>query len=112
MSQLNATSAKISTATGIDGALVIVVIQAVVNLISVCMAEPTPEEVARAAKHPRWRHRNAMRNAVWRELDARGEGRRLDLVMAALQLEIADMTTEQIAEVCQECAGGITADYN
>jgi hypothetical protein len=112
MSQLHATADRIGARVGLDPIIVITAITAITQLITLCLApDPSPEQVAKAAKYPRRRHRRAMRNAVRRELDARGQADKLDGMMTAVHDEIGAMSIEAIADVCRECSQ-ITADYN
>ena len=112
MSKLSEASDRVAAKAAIDGAIVIVVIQALANLIGTCLSrDPTPEQVAAAAKHPRWRHRKAMRNAALAELERRGQADKFEAMMRAIHGEISVMTVEEIADVCRECTQ-LTADYS
>lgn len=110
MTRLDATAERIGAKVGLEPLIVIVAIQAVVQLISLCVQDQTPAGVARAAKYPRRRQRRAMQNAVRRELAARGQEAKLAATMIAVHSEIQAMTPAEIAEVCADCSG-VTSEW-
>jgi hypothetical protein len=76
-----------------------------------CMTEPTPEQVAEAAKNPTRLQRFRMRLTAFREMRKNCIPRReRQKVWKAVTDEMAAMTPEDARAICMDCQ--LTADFN
>jgi hypothetical protein len=112
MNQLNSTSVRLGASVGLDPVIVVAVITALMQVVTLCMTNPTPERVARFAKRPRARHLRAMRGAVEDELIERGYGGdKVDATMRAIRNEFAMMDVAAFEEIMLDVQDQ-TGDFN
>lgn len=101
---------RVAARVAVDPVVIVAVISALVQLVQICLVNPSPERIARRAKLPRPRHLRAMRSAVASELVERGYGDRVDTVLREVRNEFATMDVDQFAQIMLD-AQDQTGDY-
>jgi hypothetical protein len=111
MSETEATAERIGKAAAIDPIVAVAIITALVQLVTLCVTEPTPEKVAATAKNPTLLEWAVMRHAVYREMRANRvpRGKRAG-VWQGVQVELQSITPEAARSICLDCQA--TADYS
>ena len=110
MNRLDHTSEKLAATVGVDATVIVAVITALMQVVTLCMTNPTPDRIARFAKRPRARHLRAMRVAVEDELIERGYGAKVDTTLRELRNEFATMDVAAFAQIMFDIQDQ-TADY-
>jgi hypothetical protein len=110
MTTTQATAERIGKVAAIDPIVAVAIITALVQLVTLCMTAPTPEDVVEAAKNPTRLQRFRMRLTAYREMRKNGIPRRdRGKVWLAVSGEMAAMTPEDARSICLDCQA--TADY-
>ena len=101
MTLLESTAKRIGDKTAVEPMVIIAVISALTQLLTLCLApEPSPEEIVEHARNPTLRETRVMKRSVRQELRAKGELHKFGVVWAEVEIELAGMTTEKAKAYC------------
>lgn len=110
MNLIRSTSRRIGDRVGVPAIVIEAIVLAIMQTIVWCLTEPTPEEVAHAAKNPRRRQLKAMRHVVEDQLERTGHETKAAATLRAIREEIEIMSVDDFRQVMIDAQDG-TRDY-